>query len=236
MNKCGIYLITNNINGKKYIGQSRNLIKRWGQHKTESRRDNPNLIVDKAIKKYGIDNFSFEILFECPLNMLDDWETDMIRLYDSMRPRGYNCVDKCNGVSEKGRKILRKRMKENNPMKNPEVVDKVKNKLKGTHHNRVTEYQIEVTKKRMKENNPMKNPEVAKKVSMKITGRKQDKERVIRNSKHTNILQFSKDGKFIKKWDLVSDITKELGVDHCCIYAVLNGKQKTAGGYIWRCI
>ena len=30
MKKCGIYLITNNINGKKYIGQSRNLIKRWG--------------------------------------------------------------------------------------------------------------------------------------------------------------------------------------------------------------
>lgn len=236
MKKCGIYLITNNINGKKYIGQSRNLIKRWGQHKTESRRDKPNLIVDKAIKKYGIDNFSFEILFECPLDMLDDWETDMIRLYDSVRPRGYNCVDKCNGVSEEVRLKLSESMKENNPMKNPDVADKVRNKLIGTHHNRVTEYQIEVTKKRMKENNPMKNPEVAKKVSMKITGRKQDKERVIRNSKHTNILQFSKDGKFIKKWDLVSDITKELGVDHCCIYAVLNGKQKTAGGYIWRCI
>lgn len=194
MKKCGIYLITNNINGKKYIGQSRNLIKRWGQHKTESRRDKPNLIVDKAIKKYGIDNFSFEILFECPLDMLDDWETDMIRLYDSVRPRGYNCVDKCNSVSEEARLKLSESMKENNPMKNPDVVDKVRNKLIGTHHNRVTEYQIEVTKKRMKENNPMKNPEVAKKVSMKITGRKQDKERVIRNSKYTNILQFSKDG------------------------------------------
>ena len=236
MKKCGIYLITNHINGKKYIGQSRNLIKRWGQHKTESRKDNPKMIVDKAIKKYGIDNFSFEILFECPLDMLDDWETDMIRLYDSVRPRGYNCVDKCRGVSEKEIEKSRKRMKENNPMKNPDVVERVRNKLKGTHHNRVTEYQIEVTKKRMKENNPMKNPDVVEKVKMKLTGRKQDKERVIRNSKHTNILQFSKDGKFIKKWDLVSDITKELGVDHCCIYAVLNGKQKTAGGYIWRCI
>lgn len=28
MNKIGIYLITNNVNGKKYVGQSRNLIKR----------------------------------------------------------------------------------------------------------------------------------------------------------------------------------------------------------------
>ena len=236
MKKCGIYLITNNINGKKYIGQSRNLIKRWGQHKTESRRDNPKMIVDKAIKKYGIDNFSFEILFECPLDMLDDWETDMIRLYDSVRPRGYNCVDKCNSVSEEARLKLSERMKENNPMKNPEIAYRVRNKLKGTHHNRVTEYQIEVTKKRMKENNPMKNPEVVKKVSMKMTGRKKDKERVIRNSKYTNILQFSKDGKFIKKWDLISDIEKELDIDHWGIYAVLYGKQKTAGGYIWKCI
>ena len=239
MNKIGIYLITNNVNGKKYVGQSRNLIKRWNQHKTESRKDMPRMIVDKAIKKYGIDNFSFEILFECPLDMLDDWETDMIRLYDSMRPRGYNCIDKCRGVSEKEIEKLSKRMKEKNPMKNPDVVDKVRNKLKGVHTNRVTEYQIEVTKKRMKEKNPMKNPDVVRKVLKTKKERQEDiitKEYKMAHSKHINILQFSKNGKFIKKWDLVSDITKELGIDHCCIYAVLNGKQKTGGGYIWRCI
>lgn len=236
MKKCGIYLITNNINGKKYIGQSRNLVKRWNDHKDEARHNRSTLLIHNAMREYGIDNFSFDILFECPIDMLDVWESDMIRLYDTFVPNGYNIRDGKKGISEEERLKLSERMKENNPMKNPEVVDKVRNKLKGVHTNRVTEYQIEVTKKRMKENNPMKNPEVAKKVSMKMTGRKQDKERVIRNSKHTNILQFSKDGKFIKKWDLVSDITKELGIDHCCIYAVLNGKQKTAGGYIWRCI
>lgn len=236
MKKCGIYLITNNINEKKYIGQSRNLVKRWNDHKDEARHNRSTLLIHNAMREYGIDNFSFDILLECPIDMLDVWESDMIRLYDTFVPNGYNIRDGKKGISEEERLKLSERMKENNPMKNPEVVDKVRNKLKGVHTNRVTEYQIEVTKKRMKENNPMKNPEVAKKVSMKMTGRKQDKERVIRNSKHTNILQFSKDGKLIKKWDLVSDITKELGIDHCCIYAVLNGKQKTAGGYIWRCI
>ena len=236
MKKCGIYLITNNINGKKYIGQSRNLVKRWNHHKDEARHNRSTLLIHNAMREYGIDNFSFDILLECPIDMLDVWESDMIRLYDTFAPNGYNIRDGKKGITEEERLKSSERMKENNPMKNPDIAERVRNKLKGTHHNRVTEYQIEVTKKRMKENNPMKNPEVAKKVSMKITGRKQDKERVIRNSKHTNILQFSKDGKFIKKWDLVSDITKELGVDHCCIYAVLNGKRKTAGGYIWRCI
>ena len=236
MKKCGIYLITNNINGKKYIGQSRNLVKRWNDHKDQARHNRSTLLIHNAMRDYRIDNFSFDILLECPIDMLDVWESDMIRLYDTFVPNGYNIRDGKKGITEEERLKLSERMKENNPMKNPEVADKVRNKLKGVHTNRVTEYQIEVTKKRMKENNPMKNPEVVKKVSMKMTGRKQDKERVIRNSKYTNILQFSKDGKFINKWDLVSDITKELGVDHCCIYAVLNGKQKTAGGYIWRCI
>ena len=197
MKKCGIYLITNNINGKKYIGQSRNLIKRWNHHKDEARHNRSTLLIHNAMREYGIDNFSFDILLECPIDMLDVWESDMIRLYDTFVPNGYNIRDGKKGITEE------KRLK---------------------------------SSERMKENNPMKNPEVVKKVSMKMTGIKQDKERVMRNSKHTNILQFSKDGKFIKKWDLVSDITKELGVDHCCIYAVLNGKQKTAGGYIWRCI
>ena len=74
----GIYLITNRINGKQYVGQSINLIKRWNQHKTESRRNVPRTIIDKALKKYGIENFDFDIILECDLDMLDKWETDMI--------------------------------------------------------------------------------------------------------------------------------------------------------------
>lgn len=61
----GIYKYTNKINGKIYIGLSSNIEKRYSQHLYCSRQDSPNLSIDIAIKKYGIENFSFEIIELC---------------------------------------------------------------------------------------------------------------------------------------------------------------------------
>ncbi len=55
---CGIYQITNNINGKVYIGQSIDIERRWNQHKYGK----GSIILRNAIKKYGINNFKFEVL------------------------------------------------------------------------------------------------------------------------------------------------------------------------------
>ena len=74
----GIYKITNKLNGKVYIGQSIDIDTRWRQDcKTKD-----NLAIHRAIQKYRPENFSFEVLLECPAEMLNDWERDMIALYD----------------------------------------------------------------------------------------------------------------------------------------------------------
>lgn len=57
---CGIYQITNQINGKIYIGQSIDIERRWNQH----RYGKGSIILKNAINKYGINNFKFEILEE----------------------------------------------------------------------------------------------------------------------------------------------------------------------------
>lgn len=63
----GVYKITNLINGHSYIGISNNIEKRFKTHKTRcfdlnSNEYNKALYV--ALRKYGVENFSFEILIE----------------------------------------------------------------------------------------------------------------------------------------------------------------------------
>lgn len=82
---CGIYKITNQINGKNYIGQSVDIKTRWRKHK-ESKKDYP---LYRAFRKYGIDNFTFEILEECPILELNAKEQYYIEKYNAIK-NGYN--------------------------------------------------------------------------------------------------------------------------------------------------
>lgn len=96
----GIYKITNKINSKSYIGQSIDIERRWRSHKTEPFNPNAsqyNTIFYKAIRKYGINNFSFEILEECAIEELDQKEKYWINYYSTYiqnkDAQGYNMTD-----------------------------------------------------------------------------------------------------------------------------------------------
>ena len=84
--KTGVYKITNLVNGKVYIGASKDIERRWWEHK--KRVNSP---IHSDLETYGLDNFKFEVLLECPEDMLAQWERDMICLYDADDPeKGYN--------------------------------------------------------------------------------------------------------------------------------------------------
>lgn len=84
----GIYKITNLVNGKSYIGQSKHILRRWTQHRYDSK--NEQLPLYRAIQKYGIENFSFEILEECKVEELQKLEDYYINKYNTYIPKGYN--------------------------------------------------------------------------------------------------------------------------------------------------
>lgn len=48
------------------------------------------------------------------------------------------------------------------------------------------------------------------------------------------VYQFSLDGKFIKKWEMVSIASKTLGISAGNIHSCLHGARKKAGGFVWR--
>lgn len=84
----GIYKITNLINGKCYIGQSRDIKRRFSRHKSHSKQ-NSHYPLYRAFNKYGIENFSFEIIEECLIDELDAKEIYWIDFYNSCC-NGYN--------------------------------------------------------------------------------------------------------------------------------------------------
>lgn len=84
----GIYKIKNKINGKVYIGQSVNIERRWHSHKYANCKSSA---IYSAIKKYGIENFSFKVIEECSIEELNDKEMYWINFYDSTNSnKGYN--------------------------------------------------------------------------------------------------------------------------------------------------
>lgn len=85
----GIYKFTNKINNKSYIGQSKNIEGRYKRHLYDA-RNGATTIFHAAIRKYGIENFIFEVLEECEAEKLNELEIYYIQKYNTLMPNGYN--------------------------------------------------------------------------------------------------------------------------------------------------
>lgn len=87
-----IYMYTNKINGKRYVGQAKNFNKRHREHINRN-----GITIDRAITKYGIDNFDVVILKEDLTTqcLLDMWESYYINKFNTLRNsgEGYNVSD-----------------------------------------------------------------------------------------------------------------------------------------------
>lgn len=140
----GVYKITNLVNGKVYIGASKDIERRWREHKR--RVSSP---IHSDLEALGVENFKFETLLECPETMLAQWERDMICLYDSDNPeRGYNDRDdrpyslklsealkgrsKAPFSEEHKRKISEARKGKSSPIKGTSRSDEIKRRISGT--------------------------------------------------------------------------------------------------------
>ena len=93
----GIYKITNKLNNKCYIGKSSNIEERWKYHKwryQEKGHPEYDKPLYRAFRKYGIENFSFEIIEELEdYSTSDEREKYWIQYYDCYgNNKGYNAT------------------------------------------------------------------------------------------------------------------------------------------------
>ena len=87
-----IYVRPNLINGKKYVGQAKDVKTRNGQWENLN-RPYAGKVINAARAKYGIEAFGFEILKECGDEELNQWEMYYIEKLNTKVPYGYNMTD-----------------------------------------------------------------------------------------------------------------------------------------------
>jgi hypothetical protein len=95
--------------GKKYIGQcvkelvsgkKWGYISRWKEHIRDSKTRNYCRLLNTAINKYSPENFIIEIILECSVEKLNEYEKYYIDFYKTLAPNGYNLTDGGNACRQ----------------------------------------------------------------------------------------------------------------------------------------
>ena len=253
-----IYKISNNFDEKVYIGQTWcDLEKRFKQH---CKPNNGCLKLKNSIQAHGKENFTIELLWEgeCTQEELDEHEIELIGLFNTLSPFGYNLTE--GGFGGRPSDETRVKMRESHKGKVPSEETRVKMSAAGkgrvvTEETRAklsaslrTEevraktraakkgYVVsEETREKLRVASANPSPETRAKLSASAKARTISEEtRVKMNATHAKpVEQWSRDGKiFIKMFESISLAARSTGVNS--IYNNLSGKSKTAGGFVWR--
>lgn len=225
---CGIYKITNLINGKVYIGQSKDIYYRWYDHKKESRKNRKDIVLYCAFAKYGIENFSFEIVEECSLEDLDEKEIFYIKQYNSYinweNSNGYNMTiggALCHthvGNDDQGIKVYQYD-KDGNFISEYRNMNKAAKAvgLKGTAS----------ILQAIKKNGLAKGYQWRREYIEKIP-------KYTKKKNTLKVLQYDKEGNFIKIHNSIEEASRSVNCNRSLIEQCCEGHCKTGKGFIWR--
>lgn len=98
MTKSGIYKITNEVNGKFYIGSSKDINQRIVEHKMMlNNNKHVNIILQRSWNKHGPEKFSFTVLEECQPEQCIEREQYYLDLLQPFKSVGYNIGKKAYG-------------------------------------------------------------------------------------------------------------------------------------------
>ena len=203
-----IYKITNDVNGKVYIGKTLHSVeKRWKEHIQDSKRERTEKRpLYRAMNKYGIEHFHVEAIEECPVEVSEEREAFWIKEYNSFGKDGYNATTGGDGKPYVHRELILLLWLGN--MKSKAI------------HN-LTGYADITIRKVLK--------------SYGITDKELQYTGVV-NEKP--VAMYSLNGEHIKDFKSISEACRNVNVNprYNHIGNVCEGKRKTAYGYKWKYI
>lgn len=218
MKKIGyVYLTTNLVNGKQYVGQHLH-------DGFDSNYKGSGTYIKRAFEKYGWDNFDCKVICWCSTQIqLNEAEDNYIKLFDTMVPNGYNLK---GGGGAKGRYSKETRKKISEALKGKKASEKTCKKLSEVFKGHKVS---EETRKKISQAN--KGKRHTKESKQKISEGHKNHPKLSRK-----VLQFTKNGEFVKEWCSIMEIQRVLGYAQQNISACCNGKphHKSAYGFIWR--
>lgn len=258
-----VYLRTNTVNGKQYVGQTKDFKQREYDWKS-TKSSYAGAYIDNARRVYGIENFTVEILKECTTqDELNEWEVYYINKYNTKRPNGYNLTDGGGGTigykmpEEAIERIRHYGMYESSYRKQVLQYDLDGNFIRewmsaaecsrnGYGTGAVTaccrgerrrykgfQWKFKVSDEIPQKIEPYDYELTHKNRSECQKGKKLSLEQKMKTSKP--ILQYDLDGNFIKEWYSANAAAKELGLGQANIHANMNGKYpKQVSGFMFR--
>jgi len=135
-----IYIITNNVNEKVYVGQtSKTIESRWSKHKKDAQYNKAYIegtldaprnkrgicsALYRAINKHGVENFKITEITRAPLDDLDALEIFWISEKNSLSPNGYNL--KTGGDRSSHCEETKKLIAQHSVINNARIIDKLR--------------------------------------------------------------------------------------------------------------
>lgn len=246
-----IYLITNKINGKKYVGQTQqaDINDRWRHHKNKM---SVGRFLLNAYNKYGIDNFKFQIICICFDSDCDKYEEFYIKKFDCLAPNGYNLMS--GGHSFKHHPDSLKKMSESikaykklNPqICTEETRKKLSESLKGEKHPNFNKPMSEEQKQKISESRKklIKEGKIIPNKGRTLSEKQLEGLKIgwsiVKESKGRfaikKVAKYDLEGNLLNTYPSISEAKRQTGICDSLISKVCKNviSYKTAGGFVWK--
>lgn len=251
-----IYKITNILNNKAYIGQTKQADPntRWKQHIRAIKYNNGCPLLTSALKKHGVNKFKFEVIIICLDEDVCKFEKEYVRKCNTLAPNGYNAVDggepggmfKGKHHSEESKAKISEKSTEY--FKDPEIRrvngEKVSAGLKKSEKwkKAIEEGRVGTVNMKNRENAEM-TEEIKQKISNSLKKYHAENNNDEKYIKHSEIMtkaigrpikQYDKDGKFINEYPCIAEGARQTGLTRKNVQACVSGYSKSAGGFVWK--